>query len=405
MLKDKLVVVGISGGIAAYKVVDLVSSLVKAKAGVHVMMTVAARNFIGPSTFYAITGNRVYDDLFSPHAGPVPHIELAGRASIMVIAPATANIIGKIAHGLADDLLSTTVLAATCPVLICPAMNVNMFRNPTVQDNIKRLKDLGYLFVEPGVGRLACGYEGEGRLAEPREIFERIAGILSDARDMEGVRVMVTAGGTREPIDPVRFISNRSSGKMGYALAQAAAARGAEVTLVSAPVALEAPSGVSVIAVETAVEMYHAVMNNFASVDIVIKAAAVTDYRPRIAAEHKIKRGGVKPVVELEENPDILKELGNRKRSQQVLIGFAAETQDLEENAMEKVRKKNLDFLVANDVTQEGAGFGTDTNIVSLIHSDGSTVSLPIMKKRDLAGIILDEALKVFHSKHGAFVG
>ncbi|MCL6639542.1 MAG: bifunctional phosphopantothenoylcysteine decarboxylase/phosphopantothenate--cysteine ligase CoaBC [Firmicutes bacterium] len=394
MLAGKTVVAGITGGIAAFKAAQLVSSLHQQGAAVHVVMTSAAREFVTPLTFNILSGNPVHTDLFAPSPeGTVRHIDLAANADLVVVVPATANIIGKVACGIADDLLSTVVMAATCPVLFCPAMNVNMYRNKVVQRNIALLRDLGYHFVEPGSGRLACGTGGRGRLAEPEDILEGIVSLLT-AKDLRGLTVMVTAGPTAESVDPVRFLTNRSSGKMGYALARAAARRGAKVILVSGPAALKPPGGVEFVPVETARQMYEAVLDRFEQVDAVIKAAAVADYRPKETAGRKIKKTGETLTLELERNPDILAELGRRKTNQ-VLIGFAAETHDLEQNARLKVAAKNLDFLVANDVTLPGAGFGTDTNIVKLVYPDGSVKALPQMDKLAVAHRILDEMLNV----------
>lgn len=398
-MKGKLITLGVTGSIAAYKAAEVASLLNKAGADVHVIMTASAQKFVAPATFAALTGNPVQTDLFAGTDGPggaggplLPHIELA-KADLLVVAPATANILARAAHGLADDLLSTTILAAPGPVLFCPAMNVQMYRNPVTQANLTALKKYGYHVMEPGKGPLACGEQGEGRLPEPPEIVAEIARLLGPAKDLQGLAVLVTAGGTREPIDPVRFISNRSSGKMGYALARAAATRGADVTLVSAPTALAVPGGVKIILVETARQMFDAVQEHFPRMDIVIKAAAVADYRPARTAEQKIKKEGESLVVELVKNPDILLELGRRKKPGQVLVGFAAETENLLANARRKLEEKNVDLLVANDVTRPGAGFGTDTNVVKLIYRDGKVVDLPLMEKTVLADRILDAVL------------
>ena len=394
MLPGKTIIVGVTGGIAAFKAAQLVSSLHAKGAEVHVIMTRSAQEFVTPLTFSTLSGYPVHTDLFAPSAdGTVRHIELATCSDLVLIVPATANIIGKVACGIADDLLSTTIMAATAPVLFCPAMNVNMYRNQVVQRNMANLKELGYHFVEPGTGRLACGTEGRGRLAEPEEILVSIEDLLN-GKDLRGLTVLVTAGPTAEPLDPVRYLTNRSSGKMGYALARAAARRGARVILVSGPTALKPPAGVEFISIETARQMYDAVTERFDRVDVVIKAAAVADYRPREAAGKKIKKTGATLTVELERNPDILAELGRLKKHQ-TLIGFAAETNDLEKHARLKAERKNLDFLVANDVTLPGAGFNSDTNIVKLIYPDGAVVPLPKMDKLVLAHRILDEMLNV----------
>ncbi|MEW6425998.1 MAG: bifunctional phosphopantothenoylcysteine decarboxylase/phosphopantothenate--cysteine ligase CoaBC [Bacillota bacterium] len=397
MFKGKLITLGVTGSIAAYKAAELASLLAKAGADVHVVMTAGAQKFVAPATFAALTGNPVHTDMFAGAAGaggsPFPHIELA-KAHLLVVAPATANILAKAARGVADDLLSTAILAARGPVLFCPAMNVHMYRNPATRANIAVLREYGYCVLEPGAGRLACGEEGEGRLPEPAEIVAEIARLLGGpAKDLQGLSVLVTAGGTREPLDPVRFISNRSSGKMGYALARAAAARGADVTLVSAPTALPVPAGVRVVPAETAQQMFAAVLEHFPQADLVLKAAAVADYRPARPAEQKIKKEGETLVLELTRNPDILLELGRCKKPGQVLVGFAAETENLLANARRKLAEKNVDLLVANDVTRPGAGFGADTNIVKLIYRDGKVVDLPLLEKTVLADRILDAAL------------
>jgi phosphopantothenoylcysteine decarboxylase/phosphopantothenate--cysteine ligase len=396
MLAGKNFVIGVTGGIAAYRALDLVSNLVKAGAEVHVIMTAAAREFVKPLTFEAISGQRVHVDIFeTPPGWRYPHLELARRADMAVIVPATANVVAKLAYGLADDLLTTAVLAMVCPVVVCPAMNVYMYRNQVVQENLRRLSQMGFIVVEPGVGRQACGDTGPGRLADVAVILDRIKQVLDPPDgDLKGARVLVTAGGTREPIDPVRYISNRSSGKMGYALAETAANRGAGVYLVSAPTRLEPPAGVKLINVETAAQMHRAVMELYPRVDVVVKAAAVADYRPRVVSEHKIKKKEAGLVLELEKNPDILRELG-RQKQHQLLVGFAAETEDLIDNAREKLINKNLDMLVANDVTMAGAGFGSDTNIAKLLFPDGRIKSLPMMDKLELSDRIWDEIVKL----------
>ncbi|MCG8403429.1 MAG: bifunctional phosphopantothenoylcysteine decarboxylase/phosphopantothenate--cysteine ligase CoaBC [Firmicutes bacterium] len=395
MLAGKCIVVGVTGGIAAHKALDLVSKLVKSGAEVHVIMTASAGMFVKPLAFEAISGHKVHTDTFESSSGwRFPHLELARRADMAVIAPATANIAAKLACGLADDLLTTAVLAMVCPLLICPAMNVYMYRNPVVQENLRRLRRMGFIIVEPDAGRQACGDEGPGRLADVRAIMEQMGRVFYPPGDMNGMKVLVTAGGTREPIDPVRYIGNRSSGKMGYALAEAAAGRGAEVCLVSGPTWLEPPAGMQTIMVETAQEMYRTVLEIYPGVDVAVKAAAVSDYRPPTAREQKIKKkeGGL--TLELERNTDILEQLGREKRHQ-LLVGFAAETEDLINNAREKLTRKNLDLLVANDITQSGAGFGTDTNIVKLVYPDGRVESLPMMDKLVLGEKIWDEIMKI----------
>lgn len=395
MLAGKTITLGVTGGIAAFKAAQLASNLKSAGAQVHVVMTRSAQELVRPLTFQVLTGNRVYTDLFDRNSGwNVQHIELASQSDLIVVAPATANIIAKAAVGLADDLLSTVITAAACPVLFCPAMNKNMYENPVVQRNLALLRELGYHFVEPGRGRLACGVEGIGRLAELDVIQEQIEDLLASEKDLSDMSVLVTAGPTVEPIDPVRYLTNRSSGKMGYAVAEAAQRRGARVTLVSGPTALKPPRGVELIEVETAVEMFDAVLAKYPNVDVVVKSAAVADYRPKAAAQHKIKKNQDQMTIELEKNPDILAELGRRK-THQFLVGFAAETRELEKNALRKLELKNLDLLVANDVTSPGAGFGSDTNIVKLVYPGQVVVPLPKMDKITLADRILDEVLNL----------
>ncbi len=393
MLTGKTVVLGVCGGIAAYKSVDVVSRLKKLHAEVAVVMTESATRFVTPLTFREISGQPVHTTLWDePKVWNVEHIELARRADLFVIAPASANMIGKIANGIADDFLSTTVMATQAPVLLAPAMNTHMYLNPATQTNLKVLQSRGIQIMEPASGKLACGTEGIGRLPEPADIVQRIVSHFRDAQSLQGVRILVTAGGTREAIDPVRFIGNRSSGKMGYAIAAAAAERGAEVTLVSGPVSLPTPSGVCRISVESTAQMREAVLSHFSTTDIVIKAAAVADYRPETAENQKIKKSSDTMTLVLTKNPDILAELGKLKTTQ-FLVGFAAETQELVAHATEKLQKKNLDMLVANDVTLSGAGFDADTNIVKILSKDGSVEELPQMSKTELGRIILDKIL------------
>ncbi|WP_031516165.1 bifunctional phosphopantothenoylcysteine decarboxylase/phosphopantothenate--cysteine ligase CoaBC [Desulfofalx alkaliphila] len=388
MLTGRIITVGIAGGIAAYKSAELVSGLVKAKAKVRVIMTEGAQNFIRPMTFSALTGNAVFTDMFADNHGGVTHIELAQNADLLVVAPATANIIGKVANGIADDMLSTVILAASCEVVFCPAMNTVMYKNPVVQQNIKKLRQLGYAFIGPNSGQLACGSTGPGRMSEPHEILHHIKQMFT-AGDLEGVKILVSAGPTREPIDPVRYISNRSSGKMGYSIAKAARDRGAKVVLVSGPVNLPPPEGVTVIKVETALQMRRAMLENFPDSDVVIKSAAVADYRPKSVSDKKIKKSHDPMVLAMEKNPDILAELG-RMKGNQVLVGFAAETGKLDEYARLKLRQKNLDLLVANDVSVPGAGFDVDTNIVKIFNRNGTVIDLPMMTKEEVAKHILD---------------
>ncbi len=391
MLAGKNILLGVTGGIAAYKAVEIVSRLRKAGAAVHVIMTEGATKFVAPLTFREISGNPVVHTMWDePKTWNVEHIALAQWADCFVIAPATANMIGKIASGIADDMLSTTVMAATSPVMIAPAMNTNMYHNPITQQNIAKLRQLGYHIIEPAAGMLACGIEGVGRLPEPVVVVGAIQALFAAQSDLKGKKVLVTAGGTREPIDPVRYIGNRSSGKMGYALAEAAVKRGAQVVLVSGPVSLTPPVGVQFIPVETAQEMRAAVLADFADSDIVIKAAAVADYRVACQASQKIKKTGDTLSLVLEKNPDILAELG-RIKTQQILVGFAAETENLIAHAAEKLERKNADLIVANDVTLQGAGFNADTNIVKLLYKDGNVEELPQMAKKALADVIFDK--------------
>ena len=397
MLKGKKIVLGVTGGIAVYKAVDLVSRLRKQGCEVRVVMTEHAQQFVTPLTFKEISGNQVAVSMWSSNQEfNVEHIALANWADAFVVAPATANIIAKMAYGLADDLLSTTLLAAQAPIVVCPAMNTGMYENVATQENIAKLQGRGITVMPPAVGKLACGTSGAGRLPEPQEIVEFLNAFFAKREgDLRGLKVLVTAAGTREPIDPVRFVGNRSSGKMGYAVAQMAAERGAEVLLISGPSALSIPANVKAIKVETTNEMLEACLESYDKVDIVIKAAAVADYRPRDVAEQKIKKKTDDAVtVVMDKNPDILKTLG-AKKTHQVLVGFAAETQNLLENARDKVVKKNLDMIVANDVTAAGAGFNADTNIVKFLFANGEVRSLEQMPKVDVANCILDEALKI----------
>ena len=397
MLKGKKIVLGVTGGIAVYKAVDLVSRLRKRGCQVRVVMTEHAQQFVTPLTFKEISGNQVAVSMWSANQEfNVEHIALANWADAFLVAPATANIIAKMTYGLADDLLSTTLLAAQAPIVVCPAMNTGMYENPATQANIAKLKERGVTVMPPAVGKLACGTSGAGRLPEPQAIVEFMSAFFAKREgDLRGLKVLVTAAGTREPIDPVRFVGNRSSGKMGYAVAQMAAERGAEVLLVSGPSALAIPANVKTVKVETTNEMLEACLAAYDDVDIVVKAAAVADYRPRDVAEQKIKKKTDDALtVVMDKNPDILKTLGGKK-THQVLVGFAAETQNLLENARDKVVKKNLDMIVANDVTAAGAGFNADTNIVKFLFASGEVRSLEQMPKVDVANCILDEALKI----------
>ncbi len=389
MLKGKEIVLGVTGGIAAYKAVELLRLLTKAGANVHVIMTKGATEFVTPLTFQTLSMNPVATSIFNLLSErEIGHISLADRADLFIIAPATANVIGKLAAGIADDMLTTTVMATKAPVLIAPAMNVNMYQNPIYRENEVKLKDHGYLFVEPASGMLACGWEGEGKLQEPQVIFEEAVAALTP-KDLAGEHLLVTAGPTREEIDPVRFLSNHSSGKMGYAIAKKAWRRGATVTLVTGPTCLDAPRGVETVAVESAEEMREAVLARVRSSSIIIKAAAVADYRPASRSVEKIKKTDAPLALELVRNPDILGELGTIK-GERILVGFAAETGTLLENAVKKLAEKNLDMVVANDVSQAGAGFNVDTNIAKLLFRDGRMEDLPLMRKDELADLILD---------------
>lgn len=397
MLQGKKIVLGVTGGIAVYKAVDLVSRLRKAGCEVRVVMTEHAQQFVTPLTFKEISGNAVATSMWNANQEfNVEHIALANWADVFLVAPATANILAKMACGIADDLLSTTLLAAQAPIVVCPAMNTGMYQNPATQENIAKLQERGVTVMPPAVGHLACGTSGPGRLPEPQQIVEFMSAFFAGREgDLRGLRVLVTAAGTREPIDPVRYVGNRSSGKMGYAVAQMAAERGADVLLISGPSALAAPPNVRVVNVETTNEMLEACLAAYGDVDIVIKAAAVADYRPRDVADQKIKKKTDDALtVVMDKNPDILKTLG-AKKERQVLVGFAAETQNLLANAREKVVKKNLDMIVANDVTAAGAGFNSDTNIVKFLFANGDVRELEQMPKVDVANKILDEAIRI----------
>lgn len=398
MLQGKTIILGVSGGIAVYKAVELLRLLTKAGADVHVVMTRNAQEFVAPLTFQTLSGHPVQTDLFNLHQEQeIGHISLADRADLFVLAPATANLIGKIAQGLADDLLTTSVMATKAPVLIVPAMNTNMYENPIYQRNEKFLAKLGYHVLEPASGSLACGWNGMGKLPDPGVIFSAVVSVLTP-KDLRGCRILVTAGPTREEIDPVRYISNYSSGKMGFAIAEVAQQRGAQVVLVSGPTGLTVPVGVRCIPVCSAEEMRSAVLGHFDNTDIVIKAAAVADYR---CAEHfvqKMKKTSDHLTLNLEKNPDILAELGQQKGNR-ILVGFAAETQRLLAHAAEKLQKKNLDMIVANNVTEPGAGFDTDTNIVRLLHSDGRIEELDKMSKHMVAQQLLNRVAVLWKTK------
>jgi phosphopantothenoylcysteine decarboxylase / phosphopantothenate---cysteine ligase len=390
--KQRVIVLGVTGGIACYKAVELVRLLVKAEHKVQVIMTRGAMEFVTPLTFQTLSGNPVATETFNlTQESEIGHINLADSADLFLVAPATANVIGKIAGGIADDLLTTVIMATQAPVLIAPAMNIHMYDNPILQENLRKLRRIGYHILEPAAGYLACGYEGKGRLPDPEKIAEEIERLLKK-KDLTGEKLLITAGPNREPLDPVRYISNRSSGKMGYALARSALRRGADVALISGPVALEAPSGARVIPVTTAAEMRAAIVKEYVQCTAVIMAAAVADYHAAAPAERKIKRGKGPIELRLEPNPDILKELGQSKNGKW-LIGFAAETEDLTANAQKKLREKNLDMVVANNVAEEGSGFDSDTNVATIVDRSGAVRSLPLMSKDDLADCIYDHYL------------
>ncbi len=389
-MKDNNITIGVTGGIAAYKAAELVRILKKEGANTHVAMTANATKFITPLTFEVLSQNKVVCEMFDGSAAPLDHITWGQDADLIIIAPATANCIGKIAHGIADDFLSTMVLAATAKILICPSMNHQMFINPAVQENLKRMAERGYIVMEPFEGELACTSEGKGRLPDPEQIAEQ-AWLLLTPQDLAGLRILVTAGPTIEPMDPVRYITNRSTGRMGYAVAKAARQRGASVTLVSGPSTLTPPFGVMFCPVMTALEMRQVVLDNCTGMDIIIKAAAVSDYRPREVADKKIKKSTNTVTTNLVRNPDILAELGAIKAdSRPFLVGFAAETEDLVANATVKLREKNADMIVANDVSRNDAGFASEMNLVKILYRDGVQEDLPLMTKQDVANHLLD---------------
>lgn len=389
VLPGKRILLGVTGGIAAYKAAELLRLLITAGAQVQVVMTAGAQQFVTPLTFQALSGEPVRTELFGPKAEPLEHISLGQSVDVIVIAPATANCIGKMAAGIADDLLTTVILAATRPVLVCPAMNVKMYENPVVQENLARLRQRGFHVLEPANGAMACGAYGPGRLPEPLDIVAALARLLSP-QDFAGRRILVSAGPTHEDLDPVRFLTNRSTGKMGYAMAAVAQRRGAEVDLVSGPTALPAPWGVCRHLVRSALEMQTALESLFSQCDALIMSAAVSDYRPAGLAEQKIKRGAAEILVKLTHNPDIVAGLGARRHQHQVLIGFAAETQDLLAHAAAKLQRKGLDLIVANDVSAPDAGFAVDTNQVTLLDREGGVEVLPLLSKEEVADRILD---------------
>lgn len=395
MLKGKTVLLGVTGGIACYKSANLASALVKQGANVQVVMTRNATEFIGPHTFESLTGNRVSVDTFDRnYQFQVEHIALADQADLVLVAPATANVLAKLAHGLADDMLTTTILACNCPKIAAPAMNTKMYENPVTQDNLDILRKYGWEIVEPASGRLACGAVGKGKMPEPEDLLECVLHALSHEKDMTGLKVLVTAGPTREALDPVRYLTNHSTGKMGYAIAKAAAARGAEVTLVSGPVNLKKPPYMEVVDIVSAQDMFEAVTSRAPTQDIIIKAAAVADYRPANLAEDKIKKSGndADLSLPLSRTSDILAWLGQHRSPGQFLCGFSMETRDMVENSQKKLEKKHIDLIAANNLKQEGAGFGVDTNLLTLISPDGAK-ELPLMSKEEAAHALLDEIM------------
>jgi phosphopantothenoylcysteine decarboxylase/phosphopantothenate--cysteine ligase len=395
VLTGKRILLGVTGSIAAYKAVELLRELMKREAEVQVVMTEAATRFVAPLSFETLSRQPVLLDMFTlAYGSQIGHIAATARADLFVIAPATANTIAKLAHGLADDFLANIYLASRCPVLVAPAMDSDMYQHAAVQENLARLRGRGIHVVGPASGELASGLVGPGRLVEPAEIVEAIEKLLAPSGDLAGEVVLVTAGPTREPLDPVRYISNRSSGKMGYAVAEGAARRGARVILVSGPTALPPPREVQVVQVETAQEMYDAVLARLETVTVVIKAAAVADYRPKQVARQKIKKDERVPEVTLESTPDILAEVGKRK-GRRILVGFAAETHDLVANARKKLQRKNLDLMVANDVSQPGAGFDADTNVVKILDAKGGVEELPLLPKPAVADRILDRVVQL----------
>lgn len=403
MLSNKTIIVGVTGGIAAYKACDVVSKLKKLNANIHVIMTESACEFVQPMTFQTLSNNFVINDMFKePKTWEVEHIELAKKADAFLIVPATANFIGKLAAGIADDMLTTTVMATRAPVIIAPAMNTNMYTNRIVQANMDKLGDLGYRFIDPASGRLACGDIGAGKLADVDDILAFIVDFFekeSEAKDLAGRKIMISAGPTIEAIDPVRYITNRSSGKMGYAIAKRAVARGAQVTLVSGKTDLEVPEGLAkFISIESADDLYENLVGEFDSNDVVIQSAAVADYKPKSYSDKKIKKKDSDLRIDLCRNKDIAQELGKIK-GDKVLVGFAAETNDVLENAAKKIKKKNLDFIVANDLTMQGAGFSTETNIVKIIEADGRIKEYPKLLKSEVGDIILDKVRDILENK------
>ncbi|WP_416199206.1 bifunctional phosphopantothenoylcysteine decarboxylase/phosphopantothenate--cysteine ligase CoaBC [Sporanaerobacter sp.] len=396
MLEGKNILVCVSGGIAAYKVVDVVSRLKKLNANVNVIMTKSATNFVAPLTFQTLSQNFVNVDMFEePKTWEVEHISLAEKADLVLIAPATANVIGKIANGIADDMLTTVVMATKAKVIFAPSMNTHMYMNPIVKENMEKLKAYGYEFINANVGLLACGTYGEGRMAEPAEIVEYLKNSFYD-KDLKGKKIVITAGPTIEPLDPVRYMTNFSSGKMGYALAKMAKNRGGDVVLITGPTNLCPPSGVKVVNINTTREMLNAIEKEFDDCHVLIKAAAPLDYRPEIVSDKKIKKGEEALELRFVRNPDIAMHFGKIK-GEKIMVGFAAETNNLIEYAKEKMAKKNFDFIVANDVSKEGAGFRTNTNIVNIIDKSGKVFEYPLMSKDELANIILDKVVELLN--------
>lgn len=393
-LQGKTIVLGVTGSIAAYKMAGVASTLIKKGANVHVLMTKNATNFINPITFETLTNHKCLVDTFDRNFQfDVEHVSIAKQADLVLIAPASANVIGKIANGIADDMLTTTIMACTCTKLVSPAMNTNMYNNPIVQDNIKKLENYGYVMIEPECGRLACGDVGAGKLPSEEVLVESIEKHLCPEQDMAGLNVLVTAGPTVEAIDPVRFISNHSSGKMGYAIANDAAKRGANVTLISGPVSVKALPQVKVIDVVSAKDMFEAVKDNFKTQDIVVKAAAVADYTPVIVADNKIKKSDEDMCIKAKRTEDILKYVSENRTPNQYICGFSMETENLFENSRAKLEKKKLDMIAANSLKVEGAGFGVDTNVITLITKD-DMIKLPLMSKADVASEILSQILR-----------
>lgn len=394
MFENKTIILGVTGGIAAYKVAGLASALGKTKADVHVIMTENACNFIAPLTFETLTGNKCIVDTFDRNFEfNVEHVALAKKADLFIVAPATANVIAKIAHGIADDMLTTTFLASSCPKLVSPAMNTGMYMNPVTQDNLNTLRKYGIKVIEPASGYLACGDTGAGKMPEPEQLFAHIEKEIAREKDMTGLRVLVSAGATRESMDPVRFITNHSSGKMGFAIAKEAMLRGADVTIVKAFTTAKVPDFVNIVPVDSAEDMYNAVTERASDQDIIIKAAAVSDYTPSEVSDQKVKKKDGDLAIPMKRTKDILKALGENKKEGQFLCGFSMETENMVENSQAKLKKKNADMIIANNLKDEGSGFGTDTNAVTFITPDAIEPQ-PLISKEEVAGAILDKILK-----------